>query len=402
MPGTAGEAEVGHLDRALVGNEHVRRLEVAMDDPGRVRRRQPAPRLDELRHDLRRWRVGLEPGLQGRARHILHRDDQLVVVQRDVVHRHDVGMAELRHRLRFADETGAVGSLGPGVQPLEGYVAPELGVPGPVDAPHAALPDQLDHLVAAHSDAGPDAIAEEAGGHLVPRTADLLLRRGHGSSDPTALVRSGLVRTDEELLAAWGDGDDAAGRALFDRYFEPLYRFFCNKVDDGVEDLIQETFLASVEARSRFRGDASVRTFLFAIARKRLYKRWRRAHRDAVIDFGVTSMLGSRAVAQSRGGRPRGRPPAAGRSAPDPLRPPGRSRALLLGGHVGHRDRSCARHPRRHRRAAGCGGRRNTWSRSCARGKGEGGSPPADDDLERWAAEIRAQLSLEASSASSG
>ena len=87
------------------------------------------------------------------------------------------------------------------------------------------------------------------------------------------------------LLQAWRDGEDTAGQALFDRHFESLYCFFCNKVGREVDDLVQETFLACVAARDRFRGDASFRTFLFAIARKQLLKyrdRWRKlnANRD--------------------------------------------------------------------------------------------------------------------------
>lgn len=77
---------------------------------------------------------------------------------------------------------------------------------------------------------------------------------------------------DLELLDAWRDGDDAAGEALFDRHFESVYRFFCNKVGRDVDDLVQQTFLGCVEARERLRGDATFRTFLFAVARKQILR----------------------------------------------------------------------------------------------------------------------------------
>lgn len=77
---------------------------------------------------------------------------------------------------------------------------------------------------------------------------------------------------DLELLDAWRDGDDAAGEALFDRHFESVYRFFCNKVGRDVDDLVQQTFLGCTEARDRMRGDASFRTFLFAVARKQILR----------------------------------------------------------------------------------------------------------------------------------
>ncbi len=77
---------------------------------------------------------------------------------------------------------------------------------------------------------------------------------------------------DLELLEAWRGGDDAAGEALFDRHFESIYRFFCNKIGRDVDDLVQQTFLGCLEARERLRGDASFRTFLFAVARKQLLR----------------------------------------------------------------------------------------------------------------------------------
>ncbi len=84
-------------------------------------------------------------------------------------------------------------------------------------------------------------------------------------------------RHDLDLLEAWRAGDLNAGETLFERHFEAVYRFFCNKVPRDVDDLVQETFLGCVSAKDRFRQDASFRTFLFAIARKVLLKhrqRW--------------------------------------------------------------------------------------------------------------------------------
>ncbi|MEX1363496.1 MAG: sigma-70 family RNA polymerase sigma factor [Nannocystaceae bacterium] len=80
------------------------------------------------------------------------------------------------------------------------------------------------------------------------------------------------THADLELLAAWRGGDDGAGEALFDRHFESIYRFFCNKVGRDVDDLVQQTFLGCLEARERLRGDASFRTFLFAVARNQLLR----------------------------------------------------------------------------------------------------------------------------------
>jgi RNA polymerase sigma-70 factor (ECF subfamily) len=99
------------------------------------------------------------------------------------------------------------------------------------------------------------------------------------------------MATDAELLQAWRGGDRASGEALFERHFDAVARFFRNKVDHGIDDLIQRTFLACVESKDRFRGESSFRTFLFAVAHNVLGKHFRskRRHGDR-IDFGVTSV----------------------------------------------------------------------------------------------------------------
>ncbi|MEM9454977.1 MAG: sigma-70 family RNA polymerase sigma factor [Myxococcota bacterium] len=77
---------------------------------------------------------------------------------------------------------------------------------------------------------------------------------------------------DVDLLERWREGDRKAGQELFSRYFDALLRFFRNKVgDDAAAELVQTTFLVCVERRDTFRAESSVRTFLFAIARRRLY-----------------------------------------------------------------------------------------------------------------------------------
>jgi len=95
--------------------------------------------------------------------------------------------------------------------------------------------------------------------------------------------------TDLDLLDAWRGGDVRAGDVLFRRYFAQLSRFFRNKADIGVEDLIQSTFLASVAGRDSFREASSFRTYLFAIARHNLYAHYRRQGRE--IDFVQTSVV---------------------------------------------------------------------------------------------------------------
>ncbi len=90
--------------------------------------------------------------------------------------------------------------------------------------------------------------------------------------------------SDSALLDRWRAGDKDAGKELFERHFQAIYRFFCNKVGRDVDDLVQETFLGCTDAKNRFRGDSSFRTFLFAIARRQLYKYRDRHARDSSVE----------------------------------------------------------------------------------------------------------------------
>jgi RNA polymerase sigma-70 factor (ECF subfamily) len=72
---------------------------------------------------------------------------------------------------------------------------------------------------------------------------------------------------DRALLEAWRRGDRAAGDKLFEQHYRSVARFFRNKANEAAqEDLIHETFLACLRGVAGFRGQASFRTFLFAIA----------------------------------------------------------------------------------------------------------------------------------------
>lgn len=90
-------------------------------------------------------------------------------------------------------------------------------------------------------------------------------------------------RSDFELLDAWSGGDDRAGSELLHRHFDALFRFFASKVSHGVEDLIQQTLLASVRGKEQFRRESSFKTYLFAIARHELYRQFRKQKREGEI-----------------------------------------------------------------------------------------------------------------------
>lgn len=93
-------------------------------------------------------------------------------------------------------------------------------------------------------------------------------------------------------LQRWQSGDQHAGVAFFDAYYLPVLCFFRNKVSVMVcDDLVQQTFMAAAQAR--FNGRAAVKTWLFAIAWRKLAdhcRREERRRRVEVLDFSVVSV----------------------------------------------------------------------------------------------------------------
>ena len=97
------------------------------------------------------------------------------------------------------------------------------------------------------------------------------------------------MKDEWELLRSWQAGDEVAGRELVDAHFPAISRFFRAKLGDDVEDLVQQTFLACLEARDRIAGP-SFRSYIFGIASRRLYSHLRGRYRDRALDFAVSSL----------------------------------------------------------------------------------------------------------------
>ena len=97
---------------------------------------------------------------------------------------------------------------------------------------------------------------------------------------------------DLELLDRWRGGDLEAGDELFNRHFASIHRFFRNKVgEEGLEDLVQQTFMACVEGKERFRSDSSFRTYLFGAAHNLLRDFYRKRRKSEAVDFADTSAV---------------------------------------------------------------------------------------------------------------
>ena len=99
------------------------------------------------------------------------------------------------------------------------------------------------------------------------------------------------VPGETELLEAWGQGDERAAQTLLGRHFDRLFRFFELSAPGAAEDLVQETLLAAVEGRDKFRADANFGAYLMGIARKKVLMYWRtRSRRPREVDVGALSL----------------------------------------------------------------------------------------------------------------
>lgn len=107
---------------------------------------------------------------------------------------------------------------------------------------------------------------------------------------------------DDALLTAARAGDRAALEELLVRYQPRVYRFgvrMCGNPEDA-SDVMQDTLLAMAQSLDSFRGEASVSTWLFTIARRFCLKKRRKSkyaptHEDPIDAEGsrLTSTLPS-------------------------------------------------------------------------------------------------------------
>src|SRR3989454_12545648 len=104
-------------------------------------------------------------------------------------------------------------------------------------------------------------------------------------------------RTDEELLAAYQQGDPGAFEALLRRHRAPLFTFLLRMLGDRqrAEDLAQETFLRIVKGAPAWERRARFQTWLYTVARNLCIDQSRR---DRVRGAGSLDV-----------GGPRGEPP---------------------------------------------------------------------------------------------
>ncbi|MDQ3946048.1 MAG: RNA polymerase sigma factor [Actinomycetota bacterium] len=107
-----------------------------------------------------------------------------------------------------------------------------------------------------------------------------------------------------DLLAAAAGGDTAAVRAFLDDVGPTVYGFVFARVggdEAAAEDLVQETLVEAIRSSHTFRGEAALRTWVCAIARRRLARHYEAERRQAVAESGLTLLGAVRGDATEEG-----------------------------------------------------------------------------------------------------
>jgi RNA polymerase sigma factor (sigma-70 family) len=95
-------------------------------------------------------------------------------------------------------------------------------------------------------------------------------------------VTASEPRTDDDTLVSLaGRGDPDALAHLVQRHQGVVYRYLLSRTgdEDRAADLTQDTFLKALRSLAQYRGEASFRTWLLAIARNEMLGQHRKAER---------------------------------------------------------------------------------------------------------------------------
>lgn len=108
--------------------------------------------------------------------------------------------------------------------------------------------------------------------------------------------------TDMELIERWKAGDSRAATQLVGRHSQALARFAASAGErEGIEELVQDTFVRAFASLDSFRGESTLRTWLFTIERRLMLDRRRTERRsrqtvpveesDRVSEYGALDAL---------------------------------------------------------------------------------------------------------------
>lgn len=92
--------------------------------------------------------------------------------------------------------------------------------------------------------------------------------------------------SDESLMLKYQRGDSRAFEKLYSRHKDPLYAYLYRSHVDlpVIEEIAQETWMAIINSVANYLPTAKFKTYLYAIAHRKLIDFWRKNKYDKLID----------------------------------------------------------------------------------------------------------------------
>ena len=150
--GLVNESEINQVYKIFADHQQVRRLHIAVHQPGLVRRIQRCGNLFDHPHGLLRTHrsIALENLVQIDAVDDRHHQIQAPVELTGLVNRDDVRAGQPGRRIGLAAKSLLKARLGGQfrLQQLDGHITAQRGVVGPIDRAHAALTELFEKPIA--------------------------------------------------------------------------------------------------------------------------------------------------------------------------------------------------------------------------------------------------------------
>ena len=105
----------------------------------------------------------------------------------------------------------------------------------------------------------------------------------------SAAWNDAAVREDAELVAGLRAGEEAAYEALIERFQQPVYSLVYRLMDDPADaaDVVQEVFLKIFRNINSFRGDSSLKTWIYRVSCNEAYNQRRWFSRHKKLEVGL-------------------------------------------------------------------------------------------------------------------
>ena len=110
---------------------------------------------------------------------------------------------------------------------------------------------------------------------LIGLPFDGYLASGEALPADVSAVREAAREEDARLVSALRRGDERAYEILIDRFQQPVYNLIYRLMDDSSEasDVVQEVFLKVFRHVDSFRGQSSLKTWIYRITVNEAHRR---------------------------------------------------------------------------------------------------------------------------------